>query len=166
MSPQEANTSNRKCFRPEKFPDFRGGENSGRSFCEEIPLSTGKDSSVYIQLLLLKKCHLLNPDQDFEKQKIPWSYLKINMEPKDDPIEKDNHLNQTSMTLGSMLIFQGVYFGTRLKIKPSPSKKWLVCQVESAWIGGFPQTHGWLLLQPLLPGSPCCCSWPWFACSG
>ena len=28
--------------------------------------------------------------------------------PKGDQIEKENHLNQTSMTLGSMFIFQGV----------------------------------------------------------
>jgi len=30
------------------------------------------------------------------------------MEPKNHPIEKENHLNQTIMTSGSMLIFQGV----------------------------------------------------------
>ena len=34
--------------------------------------------------------------------------LKINMEPKKHPIEKENHLNQTSIFWGSMLILQGV----------------------------------------------------------
>ena len=34
--------------------------------------------------------------------------LKINMERRNHQIEKENHLNQTSMTLGSMLIFPGV----------------------------------------------------------
>ena len=34
--------------------------------------------------------------------------LKINMEPKNHPIEKENHLNQTSILGFNMLIFQGV----------------------------------------------------------
>ena len=37
----------------------------------------------------------------------PW---KINMEPENHLFEKENHLDQTSMTLGSMLIFRGVVF--------------------------------------------------------
>ena len=36
------------------------------------------------------------------------THWKIKMEPKNHPITKENHMNQTSMTLGSMLIFQGV----------------------------------------------------------
>ena len=32
------------------------------------------------------------------------------MEPKHHPIEKEHHLPPTSLTVGSMLMFHGVYF--------------------------------------------------------
>ena len=59
------------------------------------------------------KCMLFTTKENFSAQKVSYTtpVKIIILKPKNHPIEKENHLNQTSMTLSFMLKFRGVNFG-------------------------------------------------------
>ena len=60
---------------------------------------------------------------------------KINMEPKNHPIEKENHLNQTIIFRFKLLIFQGVSINPYMGLSPSGASRWLSMGPHS--------THPW-----------------------
>ena len=69
----------------------------------------------------------------FFPKNTPW---KINMESKNHPIEKENHLNQTIMTSGSMSIFQGVMLGGDGEIRDAIALRAPVNLEMSSFVSG------------------------------
>ena len=59
--------------------------------------------SIFLSKWVICRSHVNLPGCIVFKIQI-YTPLKFNMQPKGHPIEKENHLNQTSMTLGSIFI--------------------------------------------------------------